>query len=945
MKNQIMFALLLTAVLPVFGLQPRVVEVSGQPEKIRNLEIVVEDRQPLLKFAAAELRDFLKQATGIQVPVTAKPSAGKISLILGDCPSARAAGIDVDKLPKEGYYIIRKGERVYLAGRDDKAKTPDRNNWQQTYKRATLSAVYDFLERFAGVRFYFPGPYGTVVPTKDALYLPGKINIMERPDMPTRSYYIGRTAYYPGYPTEKGRANGETLTRIRLRASEFIPAYGHGVNYLNLINRFAKTHPEYFALMPDGKRYSDPKMSQPGQLCLSGGLREEIFQDAKAFFSGKPATSRGIPNWHYNVARNRNFNLSMQDWQYWCGCEKCAKIAEVGRGKIYSDPKQRQAVSDFMWNFTSEIAERLEKAGIKDYKITQHVYPPMDKVPAKPLHKNVKVEICLNAKGGDKADTEALRRWYAKTGTRLDVWTYAIGKHLRKKIPGIPPMYPRNIGRFIDDNMKYIDGAMYEAETDYFLSQYLNLYVLIRKTWNNSLKAEDLIDEHCRVMFGKGAPMMKKFYAELEDAWANKILGNTIDTGLGPTTVIPSDYQIWTQIYSPEKMKEINGLFDSALKAATADKAAVGRINFIRKYLFGPLETEAKKFSSAQTSLDSWIVTCPGTVWLRPCRGEVNEVSTRVSVSRTDDALVFQVDCEEPRMSDLKANCTRREDPKTFEDSDVEIMLNPSGDRKNYYQFVVNANGALTDYIWQAGVRSDIAWNSSATAEAVKRADGWSVTLKVPLKDLGEINPDGFPVNFCRSRNLNGKKPLENSYFWSPVPRGRNSFHGIEYWGKLSFKPEKPALLKVDFTAKKLPYCWLSGGKNGGQEYDVDSRIFITGGKSLHFKNVKGKRMGMPFYLSGMKPGTRYRLSCYLRTSLPAKKGGANVSLYFSKQGKNVIRLPKQSLAGTVPWHRMAIDFTSPADLGKDSKPFVSCGVSYAEGEAWFDEIEIREIE
>ena len=49
-------------------------------------------------------------------------------------------------------------------------------------------------------------------------------------------------------------------------------------------------------------------------------------------------------------------------------------------------------------------------------------------------------------------------------------------------------------------------------------------------------------------------------------------------------------------------------------------------------------------------------------------------------------------------MADLVADHTGRDDPKTYEDSDVEIMLNPTGDRKVYYQFVVNANGALTDY-------------------------------------------------------------------------------------------------------------------------------------------------------------------------------------------------------------------------------------------------------
>ena len=122
MKCQLMFALLLTAILPVSGVQPRVVEISGKPEKIRNLEIVVENKVPLVYFAAEELRDTLKKAAGIQVPITAKPSEGKISLILGDCPSTRAAGINVNQLPAEGYYIIRKGNRVYLAGRDDPEK-------------------------------------------------------------------------------------------------------------------------------------------------------------------------------------------------------------------------------------------------------------------------------------------------------------------------------------------------------------------------------------------------------------------------------------------------------------------------------------------------------------------------------------------------------------------------------------------------------------------------------------------------------------------------------------------------------------------------------------------------------------------------------------------------------------------------------------------------------
>ena len=923
-----------------FAAVPRTVEISGRTEKITDLEIVAETTIPVVKFAASEMQIFLKQATGIKFPIVSKASGARFALIIGDGPSAKAAGINVKQLPEEGFYIVRKGQKVFLAGIDDERKTPVMNGWQQTYRRSSLSAVYDFLERFAGIRFYFPGP-GTVVPAKDALYLPEKINILERPDMLSRNYYIGRTAYYPGYPTGKGAPNGETLTRIRLRTSEQIPAYGHGLNHLNLINRFAKTHPEYFALMPDGKRYSDPKMPQPGQLCLSSGVREEIFQDAKAYFTGKPASSRGINRWHYNLARGRYFNVSTQDWLYWCGCEKCRKFADGGRGKVYSDPKQRRAASNFMWDFTSEIAERLEKEGIRDFCITQHVYPPMDIVPDRKIHPNVTVEACVTAKGGDAKDTELLRRWSEKSGMKLDVWTYAIGKHMSKVIPGVPPMYPRNIVRFLDDNRAYIKGAFYEAESDTFISQYLNLYVLIRKTWNNSLSADDLIDEHCRVMFGKGAPMMKKFYDALEDAWGNKILGNTIDTGLGPTSVIPSDYQIWTQIYSAERIREFDSWFDAALAAAGNDKGASERIRFIRKYLFGPLKTQADRFHSAQTALDSWIMPCPGTVWLRPTRCEVNEVATKISVERTGDALVFTVDCEEPRMTDLVAKHTGRDDPKTYEDSDVEILLNPSGDRKVYYQFVFNVNGALTDYRCQKGVRPDIGWNSSATVRAVKRANGWSAVLTVPLKDLGDYRQDGFPVNFARCRVLTGKKPEVSSYQWSPVSGGRGGFHAIDNWGKLALKPVEKPVFMMDFNLKKLPYCWFSGGAKGGQKAAFDDKIFISGGRSLRLTNVKGKRMGMAFRIPGMKPDTKYRLTFYLRTALK-EKGGASVGVNFAK-GK-ALRVPKLMETGTSSWHRLTAEFTTPPETGRDHVPNIAFSVHFADGEAWFDQTELTEL-
>ena len=930
----------------------RIVEISQEKSKVPSLAIVVEKSTPLLDFAAKELQNFLQQATGKRIAISKTPPPEGISLILGDCPLARKEGIDVRKLPPEGFYIVRKGNHVYLAGKDAPKGTPVKNAWEQAYKRGTLSAVYDCLERFASVRFYFPGPYGTIVPAaKGSFSLPEKINILERPDMPQRNYTTThRTKFYPTYPdyTRKdNKPNGDTLTRIRLRFSEYTQPHCHGLNQLEYLRRFGKSHPEYFAMLPDGKRYNEPKMIHTGQLCFSSPLREEIYLDVKAALSGKSAKTRGLSHWRYNSLRGSHICIAPQDWLYWCGCEKCRKIATPGRGAIYSDPAQRQNVSNFMWKMASEFGFRLKKEGVKGY-ICQSVYPPFNLIPECEIPDNIRIMSCVFGRGGEKADTELIRKWYEKTGKRkMEVWTYSIGKHMAKKILGVIPMYPENIGRFLDDNKEYILGAYYESESDYLLFQYLNYYVFAKKAWDNSVNVRDLLAEHHQVMFGKGAPFMKKFYESLEDKWANHILGTVVNTGLGPACVIPKDYRIWNEIYSPAVMKEYNRLFDKALSAAAGDKGALKRIAFIRKNFFGPLEETVRKYTDSRGILDYWNIHCPGTVYLRPYKGDTAEVATRVSVRKEAGNLIVTFDCEEPRMKDLKALQTQRDHEKIYEDSDVEILLNPSGDRKNYFHFAVNSNGALADYSWTAG-KADRSWNSSAKAKVTKGTASWKAEITIPLKDLGKVVKDSFPVNFCRERVLTSGKVV--SYHWSPFSNVRGGYHAIENWGKLYLKGTAPApAVRLDFTEKKLPYCWMSGGKKGGQICKTSDRIFISGGKSLYFKNADGKMMGMAYpCLDSLKAGTKYRLSYFVRTDnmrSSQKTGNTGVYVAVFIQGKQVGSVfPRSMVSGTTQWHRVTGTFKTPPVVRGPKKNFLSIAGFRAGGEAFFDEIIIEEI-
>ena len=922
--------------------------ISGKTEKITTFEIVVDQKTPLLDYAANELQTFLHKAAGVKGKIVAKPSGKLFAFVLGDSPLSRAAGINVNTLPAEGYVILRKGNRLFLAGRDDSKTSPRKNHYWQTYKRGTLSAVYDFLERFAGIRFYFPGPMGTIIPKNNGVCLPEKISITESPDMDQRIFYQGNTRSYPGYDSPDG-VKGNTLTRSRLRFSEVNNFFGHGINALDYMGRFGKTHPEYFALMPDGKRYSDPRQKHPGQLCLSSSIREIIYQDAKAYLQNRPASERGLKSWKFRTPGL--INLNPQDAFYWGGCEKCRKIAPPGREVIYRDFKYAKNASDFLWKLAAEIGFRLKKEGVPG-RISYSVYPPKYQLPSFDLPDNLYVYICTNGQGADDAEIKKIKAWSQKLGRRLPVMTYALGKHMQKAIPGIPPMMPHGIGRFIDANKTCIDGGLFESESDTFISQYLNYYVLSKKLWDNSADVEKILDEHYLLMFGKGAPMMKKIYESLEYLWVEKILGKPQFGALGPRNSVPDEQQLWTQLYSPERMAEYLKLVRSAAAAAKDDKDALQRIEFIRRYLLGPIEAEIEKYRASQSARDSWFISCPGTVWLRPRLGEINEVSTKVSVKKDGSALLVTFDCEEPFMDKLAASQTKRDSKGIDLDSSVEFMINPSGDRKNYYQFIANTNGALADYKVEYGKRGDKNWNSSATAAVTKRRDGWSLTFRIPLKELGEGNEPAMPVNFCRNRMLKGIVPKELRYHWTPFSGKLNGFHAIPNWGALVLKPQtdEKVVFYYNFSDKTPLYIYRKCLKNendkGKMIAERDNKVFISGGASLHLKNVKGNLLNVAIFPGKIgekirKPATRYRLSCFIKTLNITGKQGAALSFNADRIRCSV---PRRRLSGTHSWHRLSVEFTTPENFDPQIRQSLIFWLQFAEGEAWFDEIKIEEL-
>ena len=935
--------------------EKRVIRISSDMEKITlPLEIVCPENTPLLRYASEELQKILTKATGKKPAICTRPSTGKFHLILGDNALARKAGLDVKKLPMDGFYILRKGNQVFLAGKDAAKSDPRVKKYMENYDRGTLSAVYDFLERFASVRFYFPHACGIVIPRKP-LALPKTIAVTECPDLINRSWVIRGTGLYP---EEKKNSfpDGPAKSMLQLRYRAYPYGQSNSLNRFRFLERFGKSHPEYFALMTDGKRYNDPKMKMSGQLCFESGIREEIFQDIKAFLSGKKASSRGMRSWDVNAFSAGYVTICPQDWFYWCGCEKCRKIASPGRDRLYRDLKEQKKVSNYIWQFTADLARRMKKEGVKG-TLVQLAYFPYNQLPECRIPDNVHVAVATfpGIAAPDhprmKITEEQVAPWLkaAPGGVFFRAWT---GKTMARTIPYAPAMKHNYIADYFSKRPFRYKGAYIDECSDYFLFAYLNLYVFSKVTWNQKADVKQILSEHFALMFGKGAPFLRKFYDDLEKVWNDQIIGKCRDSGLGLTIAVPGEIQLWTKIYSPSRLASYNRLFDQAEKVTSGEE--LQRVRFIRKHLLGKLLEGAQKFSANRNSLDHWKIHPGQKVFLRPHKGTFNEVQTVVDFRETPDHFLFTFDCKEPFMKEIKADSVKRDCPDLWQDSDVELFLLPHKDSPVYYQFIANANGAVSDYehgVKGKGKGRGIAWNSGVAAQAQKGSDSWKVTLSIPKKSLGKLDPHSFRINLGRRRVLKGSRRVaEEFYKWAPYAGG--TFHHIHNWGRLvrSAYKETNLLKNPSFSGKVrdsynvLPAwsLWKGSGNHKGQKAEPDTKYFITGGQSLHLVNTKGNVFGLTQRAKDLKPKTRYRLSFYLRTKDVEHKRQSLFSGVYVTKGKNV-HYPSGYISGTNEWTRMAYEFTTPEESKLNRKaPF---GISLrVPGEIWVDEFRLEEV-
>lgn len=542
-----------------------------------NVTVVLPGAVPgcVLELARDELAGFLSKAFGKTVRTASAPSASGVSIILGENEWSKRTGISLEGLPRDGYVIKSDLNRIYILGKDSAMATwellaadsrerdPDKNRWGLSFERGTLHGVYAFLKRNFGVRFYWPGELGTVVPPCEKVTV-ARGEIRAFPAWRER-IYNGR-GHVPAELFEKGLETGaDVISRqgMRLGLASASIRCCHGLP--GLAARFKRTHPEFTARVVrrgEVKRFG---------LCLSTGIFDAVFDYVK---SCEPETVDVMPG----------------DGYVPCACDSCKPW--------YDDTYSPCA--ELVWTKTAELAERIKAAGLGT-RVRQMLYRPYHHLPSDKVKIPDNLDVTVSISGPFTQSTPSVRDYhdsilrgmYERNGRRrMPLWNYP-GKYGPFSIAEAPMSVPHAYADFYGRNAAYIDGAVIDSSTDRYIFNALNIYVFAEMAWNPKVKVDEILDEHYRLMYGPAAGDMKAFLDAFEERWITRIALWGRDEKTGEYWLAgPAKKVVWEEVYSAGFLEDAAKRIDAAAGKVQAGTLEARRIAFIRKYFVENLRVE-----------------------------------------------------------------------------------------------------------------------------------------------------------------------------------------------------------------------------------------------------------------------------------------------------------------------------------------------------------------
>ena len=455
------------------GKNPAAIVLPAKPSRVES-------------FAAQELAECLQLAAKTRFKIYKQ--GGKIpagtQIILGRQP-------ELPQLPEGKFLIKTRGQKLYLYGGGF---------------RGTLSAVHRFLEDGAGLRFldawgsiHVPANGRTIKTAIDKVYSEG---------LPFRSLM---TVCYTNQPIADRFLirRGQNLLN-HSRQFSFLNKAGnegkgnHSLHKFIPPQKYFKTNPEFFTMDKKGKRV-------PGsQLCFaSKGLRKEMTKNVISHCksSALKKISKDHSVW---------IEVSAMDAPgKFCFCSGCKALEEKYRTPC-------GAFFEYLAELSLEVKKEIPGAMVATllYRKEQTEKPPANlKMPENFLGIFAPVDANFFAPMDHSSSTDTLKnlRAWCKTASNVWVWyypdSYGIGNMpfsgLRRSIRDLQLMIDAGItGTFFEHDVTPINSLNFSE---------LESYCFLKMFAGDKTDPEQMIKEFITLYYGKAAPMVEKYFNELEN--------------------------------------------------------------------------------------------------------------------------------------------------------------------------------------------------------------------------------------------------------------------------------------------------------------------------------------------------------------------------------------------------------------------------------------------
>ena len=592
----------LTALVPAAETKPArptIEEAGGAPDQRFDLVrdgkpvctiVTAEPPSPAARLAALELQSHVLKITGVELPLRheAEPTSG-LRILVGESAATRALGFrGADFAPQE-YLIGFRSNALVLIGRDwadteANRREPGRTIGDQRLAdlrhkldywktvglpehgsfplelpgvfddQGTCYAVYDFLERFCGVRWYGPSDLTSVIPKRSELSAQGT-NIRRAPALKQRNALS--SASWPFLRGQWGPFTQEQLSlywrRLRLGGEKW--AANHTIHRRTI---------ETVLKDPD---YQAQGSAKGLNLCYSNPkLVRVLAQMARDYFDGKGELPEGFK------ALGDYFAIVPEDVAQYCGCERCRALLDGGKDRktgFFSSGE----ISDYWFSFVNAVAREVRQSHPGKYIATlgywNYAFPPR----GFDLEPNVSISPCLHtcyypvhAEMRDN-DFKFYQAWRAKSQAPMFLWVYyhhpmeaaLIGKW--KCFPHVMVHETAEAMRmFIRDGVR----GIFECGEQDQVEQYV-----MAKVWDDpSLDLDGLLAEFFRLYFGAAGEPMQRFYLRLEQIACD------------PASYPPPYHRrdgidwkkaAWERLGTPERMQELGDLIAQAEKRAATE--------------------------------------------------------------------------------------------------------------------------------------------------------------------------------------------------------------------------------------------------------------------------------------------------------------------------------------------------------------------------------------